>query len=222
MMGLRRCGKFVGSASSFEARVLPSVPRMVRKKETLWFAAGSGTLSRDQTESVEGATELAEPYNREETVPAMGESLKTASDGEAGEQVSARDMQYPSGTKAVTLPIGTEATVIDDLLTLLFQIGGRFLWPGDDAVVAIGHLKDLVGGNPLFMPLYKYFRQNGGVYKLSFAPVPQATFYVLSDPRAIKAVLKDHTFSFNKVFALGPHRCLRPLVVFVSLTPAPG
>jgi hypothetical protein len=26
---------------------------------------------------------------------------------------------------------------------------------------------------PLFMPLYKYFRQYGGVYKLSFAPVPQ-------------------------------------------------
>ena len=35
-------------------------------------------------------------------------------------------------------------------------------------------------GRPLFMPLYKYFRQFGGVYKLSFAPVPQATFYVLS------------------------------------------
>jgi len=36
------------------------------------------------------------------------------------------------------------------------------------------------------------------VYKLSFAPVPQATFYVLSDPNAVKEVLSKRPFDFDK------------------------
>ena len=34
-------------------------------------------------------------------------------------------------------------------------------------------LNDLIGDKPLFMPLNKYFHKYGGVYKLSFATVPQ-------------------------------------------------
>jgi len=48
------------------------------------------------------------------------------------------------------------------------------------------------------MALHKYFQQFGGAYKLSFAPVPQATFYVLSDPDVVKSVLKDNPLCFDK------------------------
>ena len=46
---------------------------------------------------------------------------------------------------------------------------GRFLWANDNAQLAVGHIGDLIGERPLFMPLYKYFRQYGGVYKCVFA-----------------------------------------------------
>lgn len=105
---------------------------------------------------------------------------------------------FHTGTKAVKgLPLDPP-TFMDDLMTLVFQIGGMFLWPNDNAQLAVGHIKDLIGDRPLFMPLYKYFRQYGGVYKLSFAPVPQATFYVLSDPNAVRRVLSEKPFDFDK------------------------
>ncbi len=105
---------------------------------------------------------------------------------------------FHTGTKAVKgFPI-EPSSLADDFLTVLFQIGGRFLWANDNAQLAVGHVGDLIGELPLFMPLYKYFRQFGGVYKLSFAPVPQATFYVLSDPNAIKEVLSKRPFDFDK------------------------
>jgi cytochrome P450 len=65
-------------------------------------------------------------------------------------------------------------------------------------VLATGHLRDLIGDFPLFIPLAQYFERVGGVYKLSFAPVPQATFYVISDAAAVKHILKEKTFSFDK------------------------
>ena len=105
---------------------------------------------------------------------------------------------FHTGTKAVKgLPL-EPPTVLDDLMTIVFQIGGMFLWPNDNAQLAVGHIKDLIGDRPLFMPLYKYFRQYGGVYKLSFAPVPQATFYVLSDPNAVRRGLSEKPFDFDK------------------------
>eukprot|EP00291_Cryptomonas_curvata_P020761 CAMPEP_0172165816 /NCGR_PEP_ID=MMETSP1050-20130122/8625_1 /TAXON_ID=233186 /ORGANISM="Cryptomonas curvata, Strain CCAP979/52" /LENGTH=561 /DNA_ID=CAMNT_0012836335 /DNA_START=256 /DNA_END=1937 /DNA_ORIENTATION=- len=107
------------------------------------------------------------------------------------------DFQY-TGTSALKLPSKSGSNIFDDILTSVFQIGGKLLWPNDNAVLAVGHLNDLIGDKPLFMPLNHYFHKYGGVFKLSFAPVPQATFYVLSDPAAVRHVLKEKTFSFDK------------------------
>eukprot|EP00960_Hanusia_phi_P033410 750446-Hanusia_phi.AAC.3 len=106
---------------------------------------------------------------------------------------------FHTGTSAVKSQEIKDPGMMDNFLTGLFQIGGKFLWPHDKAVLAVGHINDLIGDRPMFMPLNKYFREYGGVYKLSFAPVPQATFYVLSDPHAIKHVLKDCPNDFDKV-----------------------
>jgi len=105
---------------------------------------------------------------------------------------------FHTGTSAVKSQEIKDPDMMDNFLTGLFQIGGKFLWPNDKAVLAVGHINDLIGDRPMFMPLNKYFREYGGVYKLSFAPVPQATFYVLSDPHAIKHVLKESPNDFDK------------------------
>ena len=90
------------------------------------------------------------------------------------------------------------------------------------AVLAVGHLNDLIGDKPLFMPLYKYFHKYGGVYKLSFAPVAQATFYVLSDPAAVpppSAVPPSPTpASSRRRPRLRPSRPSSPLFLSVSLS----
>jgi len=105
---------------------------------------------------------------------------------------------FHTGTKAVKAEPVDPPSILDDIMTVVFQIGGKFLWPNDNAQLAVGHIGDLIGDRPLFMPLYKYFRSYGGVYKLSFAPVPQATFYVLSDPKAVKHVLSTRPMDYDK------------------------
>lgn len=105
---------------------------------------------------------------------------------------------FHTGTTAVKSEPIEDSGFIDNILTVVFQIGGRFLWPNDNAQLAVGHIGDLIGDRPLFMPLYKYFRSFGGVYKLSFAPVSQATFYVLSDPTAVRHVLSQRPMDFDK------------------------
>ena len=152
--------------------------------------AGRGArmaISSDQSEKA-GAQKIV-VTNAREAAPAAGDDAPEAADGRP---------LFHTGTKAVKgFPI-EPSSFVDDFLTVLFQIGGRFLWANDNAQLAVGHIGDLIGELPLFMPLYKYFRQYGGVYKLSFAPVPQATFYVLSDPNAVKEVLSKRPFDFDK------------------------
>jgi len=64
----------------------------------------------------------------------------------------------------------------------------------DGAVVSEGVIDDLVGG-PLFLPLYKYFRECGGFYKLCFGP---KVFMVASDPTIIRHILKENVFAYDK------------------------
>jgi len=64
----------------------------------------------------------------------------------------------------------------------------------DGAVISEGVVDDLVGG-PLFLPLYKYYMECGGLYKLCFGP---KVFMVASDPMVIRHILKDNVFSYDK------------------------
>ncbi|EKX39181.1 cytochrome P450 [Guillardia theta CCMP2712] len=64
----------------------------------------------------------------------------------------------------------------------------------DGAVKSEGVVDDLVGG-PLFLPLYKYFKDCGGLYKLCFGP---KVFMVASDPLVIRHIMKDNVFSYDK------------------------
>mmetsp|Transcript_491 Transcript_491/g.1145 ORF Transcript_491/g.1145 Transcript_491/m.1145 type:complete len:647 (+) Transcript_491:75-2015(+) len=64
----------------------------------------------------------------------------------------------------------------------------------DGSVASEGVVDDLVGG-PLFLPLYKYFTECGGLYKLCFGP---KVFFVASDPVVMKHILKDNVFSYDK------------------------
>ena len=64
----------------------------------------------------------------------------------------------------------------------------------DGAVASEGVVDDLVGG-PLFLPLYKYFTECGGLYKLCFGP---KVFFVASDPVVMKHILKENVFSYDK------------------------
>jgi len=66
--------------------------------------------------------------------------------------------------------------------------------PQDGAVKSEGVVDDLVGG-PLFLPLFKYFQECGGLYKLCFGP---KVFMVVSDPNVVKHMMKDSVFSFDK------------------------
>ena len=49
-------------------------------------------------------------------------------------------------------------------------------------------MEDLVGG-PLFLPLYKYYTECGGIYKLCFGP---KVFMVVSDPIVLRHILKEN------------------------------
>ncbi|KAJ1480183.1 cytochrome P450 [Baffinella frigidus] len=64
----------------------------------------------------------------------------------------------------------------------------------DGAVKSEGVVEDLTGG-PLFLPLFKYFEECGGLYKLCFGP---KVFMVVSDPNVVKHMMKDSVFSFDK------------------------
>lgn len=65
----------------------------------------------------------------------------------------------------------------------------------DSAPVATGDAGDLLGGNPFFVALHRYFEQNGPVYKLAFGP---KVFVVLQDPVMARQVLRDDSSLFDK------------------------
>ena len=73
-----------------------------------------------------------------------------------------------------------------------------FPW-GNGAPVTEGVLGDLlkeeVRAAPLFVPLYDYYRQYGGVYNLGAGP---KWFVVVSDPVAVRHMFKDNADAFSK------------------------
>ena len=60
---------------------------------------------------------------------------------------------------------------------------------------ADGLLSDLVGDEPLFKPLYKWFLEYGGVFRLAFGP---KCFVVVSDPIVARHILKENAFNYDK------------------------
>jgi cytochrome P450 len=56
-------------------------------------------------------------------------------------------------------------------------------------------LKEEVRAAPLFVPLYDYYREYGGVYNLGAGP---KWFVVVSDPVAVRTMFKDKADSFSK------------------------
>ena len=56
-------------------------------------------------------------------------------------------------------------------------------------------LKDEVRSAPLFVPLYQYYRDYGGVYNLGAGP---KWFVVVSDPTVVKFMFKDNADTFSK------------------------
>ena len=56
-------------------------------------------------------------------------------------------------------------------------------------------LKEEVRAAPLFVPLYDYYREYGGVYNLGAGP---KWFVVVSDPVAVRTMFKDQADSFSK------------------------
>jgi len=73
-----------------------------------------------------------------------------------------------------------------------------FPW-GNGAPVTEGVLGDLlkesVRAAPLFIPLYDYYRQYGGVYNLGAGP---KWFVVVSDPVVVRYMFKDNADAFSK------------------------
>ena len=56
-------------------------------------------------------------------------------------------------------------------------------------------LKEEVRSAPLFVPLYQYYRDYGGVYNLGAGP---KWFVVVSDPTVVKYMFKDNADAFSK------------------------
>ena len=46
-----------------------------------------------------------------------------------------------TGTSALKIEASNESNLLDDMLTVIFQIGGKLLWPNDNAVLAVGHVR---------------------------------------------------------------------------------
>jgi cytochrome P450 len=59
---------------------------------------------------------------------------------------------------------------------------------------AEGSVSDLFG-KPLFLSLYDWFLEHGGIYKLAFGP---KAFVVISDPIIARHVLRENAFSYDK------------------------
>ena len=77
-------------------------------------------------------------------------------------------------------------------------VSSVFPW-GNGAPVTEGVLGDLlkeeVRAAPLFIPLYNYYREYGGVYNLGAGP---KWFVVVSDPVAVRHMFKDNADAFSK------------------------
>jgi hypothetical protein len=47
------------------------------------------------------------------------------------------DFQH-TGTSALKLPAASGSSIFDDILTSVFQVGGKLLWPNDNVRVELG------------------------------------------------------------------------------------
>ncbi|MEW5302811.1 MAG: hypothetical protein WDW36_005557 [Sanguina aurantia] len=87
---------------------------------------------------------------------------------------------------------------MDGLSRLLTLVSQGYFQPdvgGKNIPKTEGELSDLVGGEPLFKALYKWFLESGGVYKLVFGP---KAFIVISDPVVVRYILKENAFNYSK------------------------
>ncbi|EOA17958.1 hypothetical protein CARUB_v10006369mg [Capsella rubella] len=82
--------------------------------------------------------------------------------------------------------------ILDDASNLLtnFLSGGNL----GSMPTAEGAVSDLFG-KPLFLSLYDWFLEHGGVYKLAFGP---KAFVVISDPIVARHVLRENAFNYDK------------------------
>ncbi|CAH2079087.1 unnamed protein product [Thlaspi arvense] len=86
----------------------------------------------------------------------------------------------------------TSGNILDNasnLFTNLLSGGSLASMP-----IAEGAVSDLFG-KPLFLSLYDWFLEHGGVYKLAFGP---KAFVVISDPIVARHVLRENAFSYDK------------------------
>ncbi|CAA7017307.1 unnamed protein product [Microthlaspi erraticum] len=86
----------------------------------------------------------------------------------------------------------TNGNILDNasnLFTSLLSGGSLASMP-----IAEGAVSDLFG-KPLFLSLYDWFIEHGGVYKLAFGP---KAFVVISDPIVARHVLRENAFSYDK------------------------
>ena len=86
----------------------------------------------------------------------------------------------------------------DGLSRLLTEVSQGYFQPsigGENVPVAEGELSDLAGDEPLFKALYKWFLDNGGIFKLVFGP---KAFLVISDPQVVRHILRDNAFNYDK------------------------
>ena len=91
-----------------------------------------------------------------------------------------------------------KGNLTDGLSRLLTEVSQGYFQPsigGENIPVAEGELSDLAGDEPLFKALYKWFIDNGAVFKLAFGP---KAFIVISDPQVVKHLLKDNAFNYDK------------------------
>eukprot|EP00183_Erythrolobus_madagascarensis_P006333 CAMPEP_0185846660 /NCGR_PEP_ID=MMETSP1354-20130828/2221_1 /TAXON_ID=708628 /ORGANISM="Erythrolobus madagascarensis, Strain CCMP3276" /LENGTH=668 /DNA_ID=CAMNT_0028546837 /DNA_START=145 /DNA_END=2148 /DNA_ORIENTATION=+ len=65
----------------------------------------------------------------------------------------------------------------------------------DGAPKVEGDPSDMLGDEPFFIALSKYFKQYGSVFKLAFGP---KVFFVVSDPVVIKSILRDNSMLYDK------------------------
>ena len=81
---------------------------------------------------------------------------------------------------------------------LVTQLSAGYLQPdlgGPNVAAVDADISVLDGGRPLFEPLFEWYLQEGGVYKLAFGP---KAFLIVSDPVIARHILKEEANSFSK------------------------
>ncbi|KAL3838490.1 hypothetical protein ACJIZ3_023081 [Penstemon smallii] len=53
----------------------------------------------------------------------------------------------------------------------------------------------IIGGEPFFIPLYKFYQKYGGIFKITFGP---KSFIIVSDPSIAKHILKNNPKAYSK------------------------